>query len=76
MLSIHFHDFFDAKGIVEGLLEAIFASLVACFRVPELYNIGWFGRATDLQVARHRLGWNIHPLSLQNYDIEVPAHRL
>lgn len=70
------YDFFDAKGIVEGLLEALRIPKVR-FRVAEPEQYGWLqpGRAAEILAGSETIGWvgNIHPLSLQNFDIEVPV---
>ena len=70
------YDFFDAKGIVEGLLEALRIPKVR-FRVAEPEQYGWLqpGRAAEILAGSEPIGWagNIHPLSLQNFDIEVPV---
>ena len=70
------YDFFDAKGIVEGLLEELRIPKIR-FRVADSEKYGWLqpGRAAEILAGGETIGWvgNVHPLSLQNFDIEVPV---
>ncbi len=66
-------DFFDVKGVVEGLMHAL--RIEKCRYVvaePEKYPWLQPGRAAELRVGKKVVGWlgNIHPLSLQNFDID------
>ncbi len=69
-------DFFDAKGVVEELLDALRITK-ARFRVAEPEKYPWLqpGRAAEVFVKGEVLGWvgNIHPESLQNFDIDDPV---
>ena len=69
-------DFFDAKGIVENLLEALRITKVR-FKVADPGKYGWLqpGRAAEVIAHGELLGWvgNIHPMSLKNFDIDVPV---
>lgn len=69
-------DFFDAKGIVENLLEALRITKVR-FKVADPGKYGWLqpGRAAEVIAQGELLGWvgNIHPMSLKNFDIDVPV---
>lgn len=70
------YDFFDAKGVVEGLLEILRIPKVR-FRVADPDTYGWLqpGCAAEVLAADGVIGWvgTIHPLALQNFGIEVPV---
>lgn len=80
-------DFFDAKGVVEQLLEALRIDR-AKFKVADPEQYGWLqpGRAAEIVARRgEALGWvgNIHPKALEAFDIsgdviafEMPASAL
>ena len=69
-------DFFDAKGVVENLLEALRITKVR-FRPAdaEAYPYLQPGCAAEVLAKGELLGWvgNIHPSSLQNFDIDAPV---
>lgn len=69
-------DFFDAKGIVEGLLDALRIVRVR-FKAADPARYGWLqpGRSAEVIAQGELLGWvgNIHPTSLKNFDIDVPV---
>jgi phenylalanyl-tRNA synthetase beta chain len=69
-------DFFDAKGVVETLLETLRITKVR-FRVadPETYPYLMPGQAAEVLAGGAVLGWvgNIHPVSLDNFGIDVPV---
>ena len=69
-------DFFDAKGIVEELLDALRITKVR-FRVAEPDKFPWLqpGRAAEVVVRGASLGWvgNIHPESLARFGIDDPV---
>lgn len=74
--TYHDLDFFDAKGIVEGLLEALRITKVR-FRVADPERYGWLqpGRAAEVLGRGELLGWvgTMHPASLRNVGIDVPV---
>lgn len=67
-------DFFDAKGVVENLLEALRITKVR-FRVADPTVYGWLqpGRAAEILAEGELIGWvgNIHPDSLKNFGINA-----
>lgn len=70
------YDFFDAKGIVENLLDALRISKQR-FRAVEADQYGWLqpGRAAEVLAQGEVLGWvgNVHPSALKNFGIDVPV---
>ncbi|WP_077598280.1 phenylalanine--tRNA ligase subunit beta [Olsenella urininfantis] len=66
-------DFFDAKGVVETLLDALRITKVR-FRVAERESYPWLqpGRAAEVLAQGELLGWvgNVHPNALANFDLE------
>ena len=69
-------DFFDAKGVVENLLDALRITKVR-FKAADPERYGWLqpGRAAEVIAQGELLGWvgNIHPSSLRNFDLDVPV---
>lgn len=69
-------DFFDAKGVVENVLEALRITKVR-FRPADPENFGWLqpGRSAEVLAQGESIGWvgNIHPASLRNFDLDVPV---
>jgi len=69
-------DFFDAKGIVEELLDALRIQKVR-FRVPEPDKSSWMqpGLAAEVVAQGSVLGWvgNIHPKTLRLFGIDEPV---
>ncbi|MEE0026245.1 MAG: phenylalanine--tRNA ligase subunit beta [Atopobiaceae bacterium] len=69
-------DFFDAKGIVEELLDALRIQKVR-FRVPEPEKSAWMqpGLAAEVVAKGTVLGWvgNIHPKTLHLFGIDEPV---
>lgn len=69
-------DFFDAKGVVEELLDALRIQKVR-FRVPEDEHAAWLqpGLAAEIVVRGTVLGWvgNIHPKTLGLFGIDDPV---
>ena len=69
-------DFFDAKGVVENLLDALRITKVR-FKAADPKQYGWLqpGRAAEVLAQGELLGWvgNIHPSSLKNFDLDVPV---
>ena len=69
-------DFFDAKGIVEELLDALRIQKVR-FRAPEQEHSSWLqpGLAAEVVVRGTVLGWvgNIHPSTLDLFGIDDPV---
>lgn len=70
------YDFFDAKGVVEGLLEELRIPKMR-FRAVDSEAYGWLqpGCAAEVLAEGEVIGWvgNIHPLALQNFDVEAPV---
>ncbi len=66
-------DFFDAKGIVEALLEELRITKVK-FRVAEAEQYPWLqpGRAAEVLAQGELIGWvgNVHPEALDRFDID------
>ena len=69
-------DFFDAKGVVEELLDELRITKVR-FKVAKPEKYPWLqpGRAAEVQAQGQQIGWvgNIHPESLQNFGIDEPV---
>ena len=69
-------DFFDGKGVVEELLDALRIQK-ARFRVPESEHTAWMqpGLAAEIVVRGTTLGWvgNIHPKTLDLFGISDPV---
>lgn len=69
-------DFYDAKGVVETLLEALRITKVR-FRVAEPDEYPWLqpGRAAEVLAQGELLGWvgNIHPRALGIFGIDDPV---
>ncbi len=70
------YDFFDAKGAVEALLDALRLTKVR-FKVAEPERYPWLqpGRAAEVLSQGEVVGWvgNIHPASLQKVGVDVPV---
>ena len=70
------YDFFDAKGVVEQLLDALRVTKVR-FKVAEPKEYPWLqpGRAAEVMAQGQTLGWvgNIHPSSLANFGVDEPV---
>ena len=70
------YDFFDAKGAVESLLDALRLTKVR-FKVAEPEQYPWLqpGRAAEVLSQGEVIGWvgNIHPANLQNVGVDVPV---
>lgn len=70
------YDFFDAKGVVERLLEALRITKVR-FKVADPAVYPWLqpGRAAEVMAQGEILGWvgNVHPASLKNVGIDEPV---
>lgn len=69
-------DFFDAKGVVDQLLEALRITKVR-FKPVNAQAYGWLqpGRAAEVLAQGEVIGWvgNVHPEALANFDIDVPV---
>lgn len=69
-------DFFDAKGVVEELLDALRIEKVR-FRVPDSETSAWLqpGLAAEILVRGSVIGWvgNIHPKTLDLFGISDPV---
>lgn len=69
-------DFFDAKGVVEQVLEALRITKVR-FKPAGAQAYGWLqpGRAAEVLAQGEVIGWvgNVHPEALANFDIDVPV---
>ena len=69
-------DFFDAKGIVEQLLQALRITKVR-YKVADPEHYGWLqpGRAAEVLAGGDKLGWigNIHPTSLKRFGVDDPV---
>ena len=69
------YDFFDAKGAVESLLDALRLTKVR-FKVAEPEQYPWLqpGRAAEVLSQGEVIGWvgNIHPANLQKVGVDVP----
>lgn len=70
------YDFFDAKGDVENLLDALRLTKVR-FKVAEPDAYTWLqpGRAAVVTAQGQVLGWvgNVHPETLRNFGIDEPV---
>ena len=70
------YDFFDAKGVVEQLLDALRLTKVR-FKVADSERYPWLqpGQAAEILVQSQSVGWvgNIHPANLQKVGVEVPV---
>ena len=70
------YDFFDAKGAVESLLDALRLTKVR-FKVAEPEQYPWLqpGRAAEVLSQGEIIGWvgNIHPANLQKVGVDVPV---
>ena len=70
------YDFFDAKGAVEALLDALRLTKVR-FKVAEPERYPWLqpGRAAEVLSQGEAVGWvgNIHPASLRKVGVDVPV---
>lgn len=70
------YDFFDAKGAVESLLDALRLTKVR-FKVAEPGQYPWLqpGRAAEVLSQGEVIGWvgNIHPANLQKVGVDVPV---
>ncbi|WP_418829659.1 phenylalanine--tRNA ligase subunit beta [Paratractidigestivibacter sp.] len=70
------YDFFDAKGAVESLLDALRLTKVR-FKVAEPEQYPWLqpGRAAEVLSQGEVIGWvgNIHPANLQKVGVDVPV---
>ena len=70
------YDFFDAKGAVESLLDALRLTKVR-FKVAEPEQYSWLqpGRAAEVLSQGEVIGWvgNIHPANLQKVGVDVPV---
>ena len=70
------YDFFDAKGAVESLLDALRLTKVR-FKVAEPEQYPWLqpGRAAEVLSQGEVIGWvgNIHPANLRKVGVDVPV---
>ena len=70
------YDFFDAKGVVEALLDALRLTKVR-FKVADPERFPWLqpGQAAEVLVQSQSVGWvgNIHPANLQKAGVDVPV---
>ena len=70
------YDFFDAKGVVEALLDALRLTKVR-FKVADPERFPWLqpGQAAEVLVQSQSVGWvgNIHPANLQKVGVDVPV---
>ena len=70
------YDFFDAKGSVEALLDALRLTKVR-FKVADPEQYPWLqpGRAAEVLSQGQVIGWvgNIHPASLQKIVVDEPV---
>lgn len=70
------YDFFDAKGSVEALLDALRLTKVR-FKVADPEQYPWLqpGRAAEVLSQGEVIGWvgNIHPANLQKVGVDVPV---
>lgn len=70
------YDFFDAKGAVESLLDALRLTKVR-FKVAEPEQYPWLqpGRSAEVLSQGEVIGWvgNIHPANLQKVGVDVPV---
>lgn len=72
----HLMDFFDGKGVVEELLDALRITKVR-YRIPDAESSAWMqpGLAAEVVVRGTTLGWvgNIHPGTLDLFGITDPV---
>jgi phenylalanyl-tRNA synthetase beta chain len=65
-------DFFDAKGVVEQLLEALRITKVR-YKTADPESYGWLqpGRAAEVLAQNRIIGWigEVHPSSLERFGI-------
>ncbi len=70
------YDFFDAKGVVEQLLDSLRMTKVR-FKVADPERYPWLqpGQAAEILVQSQSVGWvgNIHPANLQKVGVDVPV---
>ena len=71
------YDFYDAKGVVEELLDALRVTKVR-FKVADPEQYPWLqpGRAAEVFASGGELvGWvgNVHPRALKAMDVDVPV---
>ena len=70
------YDFYDAKGVVEELLDSLRITKVR-FKPVDTQEYAFLqpGRAAEVLAAGELVGWvgNIHPRSLRAVDIDVPV---
>ncbi len=70
------YDFFDAKGAVEQLLDALRLTKVR-FKAADPERFPWLqpGQAAEVLVQSQSVGWvgNIHPANLQKVGVDVPV---
>lgn len=69
-------DFFDAKGVVERLLNELRITKVR-YKVADVDSYAWLqpGRAAEIIAGGSLLGWvgNVHPEVLARFDIDTPV---
>ena len=69
-------DFFDAKGVVEQVLDALRITKVR-FKPADPETYGWLqpGRSAEVLAQGDVVGWvgNVHPETLARFDISVPV---
>ena len=70
------YDFFDAKGVVEELLDALRVTKVR-FKVAESEQYPWLqpGRAAEVLARGEVIGWvgNVHPRGLKAMGVDAPV---
>jgi phenylalanyl-tRNA synthetase beta chain len=70
------YDFFDAKGVVESLLDALRLTKVR-FKVADPERYPWLqpGQAAEVLSQSEVIGWvgNLHPANLQKAGVDVPV---
>ena len=69
-------DFFDAKGVVEQLLDSLRITKVR-FKPADPERFGWLqpGRGAEVLAQGEQIGWvgDIHPKALAAFGIDVPV---
>ena len=69
-------DFFDAKGVVEQLLDSLRIVKVR-FKPADPERFGWLqpGRGAEILAQGEQIGWvgDIHPMALKAFGIDVPV---
>ncbi|OFK23430.1 phenylalanine--tRNA ligase subunit beta [Olsenella sp. HMSC062G07] len=69
-------DFYDAKGVVETLLDALRVTKLR-FRPADPATYGWLqpGRGAEVLAQGELIGWvgNVHPTALAAFDIDAPV---